>query len=284
MTYPKSFLSNFDSLLTSCPFNCGRAQAAFIGGDYESIDDTLLNFSNNKDFPNFALKAKRLLDEYHKIYNYNKLKESSTITTEQYCDLFLRHIYDEAQLNGFDHNQGTDEVQEYFGITSYKQTRNIFDILNDLGLIDVIVELEDGSFVFQLNGKGTHYVETGGKTGVIKTYLSNSTVYNDQSVNIQKNYGQAFTCSSGVTQYLTIENPKDVLDKLENMKQLIESSQEDKEVKDDALLTIATLENEVKKKKPVMAIITSSLEVLSHIATVSAYAYGLAKFLGVPLP
>jgi hypothetical protein len=279
--YPKEFLSNYRELLNTCPFNCGRAQASFIGGNYDGIENTLFQFSQNLDFPDFASKAKRVLTEYNKIINYHKLESKGSITTQQYCDLFLQRIYDVAQQKGLDEPQDSIDIKDYFGIQSYKAWRNVFDIFIASRLIDIIVEQEDGSFVFQISGKGTHYIETGGKTGIIKTYLSNANVYHDQSVNIQTNYGQAFTGFTYVSQQLIIHNPLDIIHKLDEMKNILENSNEDQGVKQDSLLTIQTLQNEVKKSKPIFSVIKDSLDVLSKVGTISAYAYGLAKILGI---
>lgn len=193
------------------------------------------------------------------------------LTVNEYCDLFIKRIYDVAQNEGMDHNQSSDEIAEHFNIESFRLTKNIFDILLSTELIDNLCMLANGTIVFHITGKGLSYVEGGGKTGIIKTYLTNSKMYTDNSVNIQTNLGQAFTGSTNITQNITVNDLQKLVSALEQTKVLLQNSNESKDVKEDGLLTIESIQTEIKKKNPIISIVEQGLSALSNIASIGSF-------------
>lgn len=268
---PESFKKKFIALISNNQPFYGRSQASFMAGNYEGVEEFLKTRSEEKDNLKYSTEAKPLYEEFIKLQNYSQLRSHDKLSVEQFCDLFLQRVYDVSREEGLTKEQTSNETAGYFGIDDYMRIQNIFEILIDTGMIKIFSTLEDGNMVFFLTGKGEHYIETGGKTGIIKTYLSNSNSYIDNSVNVQTNYGQAFSGSSNVSQNISINNLHELIPMLNEAKNILKVSNEKDDIKEDGLLTINSIETELKKKNPILSVIKDGLSYLSKIASIANF-------------
>ena len=100
-------------------------------------------------------------------------------------------------------------------------------------------------------------------------------MYTEKSVNIGNvgiNYGIASSGSNNtLTQNLTINDPQQILSALEQIKAKLKSSDEHEDTKADGLLTIDSIQTELKKKKPMTSMINQGISFLSDIASIASF-------------
>lgn len=180
------------------------------------------------------------------------------ISNTELAELILTRLYELAESSGYGTYWNIISIANEFYEKDFQKIFNIVKYLENYGFISPIYAL--GGFVHALiTGQGAIFVENGGKTGIIRKYKSNPSVYIFSDIsnsNIMINSvdaSQEFTIEKKIQLIETIKNS------INNEKDL---SIEEKE---DYLKDVESLKYQINKATPNKKIINVILESLSNV-------------------
>ncbi len=188
----------------------------------------------------------------------------------EYLELLLRIIYEyDTKFPGqfFDLN----EISKMIQVDNIHRIIEAADVLESRGLVKVQKFLGGGCLA-SLTGHGRLLIEEGGNTGIIKKYDEkpeeyNITISNSTDTNI--NIGDKNVIEKNNSTDIN-EERKLLFDLLNEIKERIKADTNiNEESKDEKIIDIDGIEGQLKKKEPNMNIITSFIESISNIASIS---------------
>lgn len=236
----------------------------------------------------YAMNATPLYEEYLFLEKYSELTSKGEMKIETLCDFFMKRIYIMTYNTGYNGSLESTDFIDYFSLPSEQKVQNVFSILKNTGLIDILTIQEDGSYIFVLSGLGEHHVEQGGKTGILKSYLNKETTFiTDKRVFISNNSGQiqVNVDSPNSTQSISINNNEELFLALDKMIELLKVDiVMNKEEKADAILNIESLKTELKKSKPKLEYIRDYVAIIANTLKIKEYAYPLGIYLIAKYP
>jgi hypothetical protein len=304
---PQSFIDKVIKLISNQQPHYGRTQASIMGG-YSSIigeflkerseftiskSDHDLAYRNGKGQEieqkiSYAMAATPLYQEYLFLEKYSELTSNGKMTIETLCDFFMKRIYKMTYEAGFSGVLVSSDFMNYFSLPSEHKVQNIFSILKNTGLIEVLTTQEDGSYKFTLSGLGEHHVEQGGKTGILISYLNKSTTFmTDKRVFITNSPGniQINVDSPNSNQNITINDNDQLFSIFDKMISIVtEDTKMNSDDKNDVVLNIESLKTELKKSKPKFEYIKDYLAMISHTMNIAHYLPPIATFLIAKYP
>ncbi len=244
-----------------------RYDEAYKTGKGKEIEDKL----------SYAMAATPLYQEYLFLEEYSSQVENGMMNIETLIDYFMKRIYKMSIETDNRIYLNSNELGEYFSITSLRKVKGIMNTLIETKLIKSITQQADHSYLFVMDIKGEHYIEENGNSALIKNYFNNSTAYMDKRVFITKSTGvQINIDSTNSVQNVSIKSYEDVDKILEKMIQILKTDDQNSvENNEEQILNIESLKTEIKKKNPKFEYIKDYLSIASNSIKIAEYLPGV---------
>jgi hypothetical protein len=203
------------------------------------------------------------------------------MTNKQLAELLLVRLYEKAEKEGYSKLISLQELSKTFGEVDDQKVANAARYLQSLGLIDALFTESDEA-LSTITGKGSIFVEEGGKTGVINQYFHNPNFIMEQkNVNISGVKDSNINVGgSNVHQSISKNSIKEIeslilkmIDALESDKDLSDSE------KQDFKIDIETLQKQLQKTDKDPSLIKRTIDILNSCKPLIPYVPPLMEAL-----
>lgn len=207
------------------------------------------------------------------------------MTMTELAELILTRLYELANEQGREKLHDINEIAKSFRETDVMKVHRAVQFLESKNFIKAFCDQHALCRGF-INYIGENYVDSGGETGIISKYKSNPSVfyignYVDKSISISDSALKEVnisTHSSNMIQSINSNSEiesllREITTKLKNDPSLPDAE------KNDLLLDVDSIKNELHKRSIDKPTVKSKLDVLAKVSSIGSLVINLAKLI-----
>lgn len=212
---------------------------------------------------------------------------TTAITMTELAELILIKLYEISTAGETYRPQDINKIAASFGVFDDARIYKAANFLKNNNLIELLAISEDLTQILgYINEDGEHYLDIGGKTGIIARYKANPVTYNiskyvDQRVSISDSTLKEVNFSAHSSNVIQTINANPKIENLLN--EIITNLKNDpllsEDEKNDLLLDVESIKNELRKMNINKPAIKSKLDVLAKVSSIGSLIINFARII-----